>query len=63
MLLATQPESKCKDETYVKDRPTPEPAGLLGRHDGQLQHHANETVSTQLLGDAAHDQLMEDSAH
>lgn len=63
MGLATQPESEWKDEAYVKDCPTPEQVGLLGRHDGQLQHHANETVSTQLLGDAAHDQLVEDSAH
>lgn len=49
--------------THVKGRPSPEETGFLDCYNRQLQHHTDEAVAAEFLGDTAHDQLVEHGAH
>lgn len=49
--------------THVERCAASEKPGLLHCNNGQLEHHSCEPVATELLGDTAHDHLVEDRAN
>lgn len=46
------------EQDIVEDGPVANPSTALHQDYRHLQHHGNEAVSTELAGDAAHDQLV-----
>lgn len=49
-------------QTYIKDSPSSKILRFLNRHDRQLQHHGEEAVTAEFLGNAAHDQFVGEGA-
>ena len=56
---AAQPENHAEPERRIVENPAATNQGApLDGHDRQLQHHSDKPVTSQLLRDAPHDQLM-----